>query len=166
MSPVKPQSISSSALELRRWLIVAAAATLTGLFSPGAWGATATLRPSKDNTIYGDGSANLSNGGGPVLFAGSSGEKRVLRSLLAFDLAGQMPVGPTINSVTLTLAINTPLPANANVVRLHRVLADWGEAASVAPMGGGGGAPAATGDATWNARFFNTAMWTTPGGDF
>jgi hypothetical protein len=33
----------------------------------------------------------------------------------------------------------------------------------------GMGAPATTGDATWNARFFDTTspvLWTTPGGDF
>jgi hypothetical protein len=33
-------------------------------------------------------------------------------------------------------------------------------------MGGGGGAVATNGGATWNARFFNTTAWTTPGGDF
>jgi hypothetical protein len=131
--------------------------------------ATATLSPSKDNTIYGNGSVNLSNGAGAYLFAGSSGPNgggRVLRSLIAFDLAGQIPSGATINSVTLTLAINTPLPANANTVRLHRVLADWGEGTSAGTMGEGGGAPSTNGDATWNARFFPTTNWTTPGGDF
>lgn len=131
--------------------------------------AAVTLRPSKDNTIYGNGSVNLSNGRGEYLFAGSSGPNggnRALRSLIAFDFGGQIPAGATINSVTLTLAINTPLGRNANTVRLHRVTADWGEGSSVAPMGGGGGAPATAGDATWNTRIFNTANWTTPGGDF
>ena len=129
--------------------------------------ATATLRPSKDNTIYGQ--TNLSNGAGEFLFAGSSGGNggsRVLRSLIAFNLAGQIPAGATINSVTLTLTVNTPLASNTNTVRLHRVSADWGEGTSVAPMGGGGGAPATSGDATWTARFFNTSNWSSPGGDF
>jgi hypothetical protein len=49
---------------------------------------------------------------------------------------------------------------------LHRVLADWGEGVAVAPGGGGGGNFAASGDATWNARFFGISAWTTPGGDF
>jgi hypothetical protein len=139
--------------------------------APGneASGATATLRPGKDNVIYGDGSANLSNGAGEFLLVGSSGTNgggRAMRSLIAFSLAGQVPAGATINSVTLTLTVNTPLVANTNTVRVHRVLADWGEGTSVAPMGGGGGAPSPTGDATWTARIFNTAQWTTPGGDF
>jgi hypothetical protein len=33
-------------------------------------------------------------------------------------------------------------------------------------VNGGNGAPATTGDATWNNNFFNTSTWTTPGGDF
>ena len=127
--------------------------------------ATVSLRPVKDTTIYGNGDKELSNGAGAHLFAGSSGEKRVLRSLIAFNLAGQVPAGATINSVTLTLTINTPLN-NANTVGLHRVLADWGEAGSIALSGGGGGAEAKPGDATWKARFLGTANWTTNGGDF
>ena len=155
----QPQSSSlSRALPLLALLLVVALAP--------ARAATVTLRPNKDTTIYGDGSANLSNGAGAYLFAGSSGQKRALRSLVSFDLAGQVPAGATINAVTLTFAINTPLPANANVIRLHRVLAAWGEGTSVAPMGGGGGAAATAGDATWIARMFNTANWSTPGGDF
>jgi hypothetical protein len=136
------------------------------LLAPTARSASATIPASKDNTIYGNGNANLSNGEGPYLLAGSSGEGRALRSLIAFNLAGQIPAGATINSVTLRLTINTPLAANSNTVRVHRVLADWGEGTSISPMGGGIGAPPTTGDATWNARFFNTANWSTPGGDF
>lgn len=128
--------------------------------------ASVTLRPAKDTTIYGDGNVELSNGAGAFLFAGSSGEKRVLRSLIAFDVAGQVPAGATINSVTLTLTINTPLTSNTNTVGLHKLLADWGEGGSVPPMGGGSGAPATSGDATWNFRLFNTARWAAPGGDF
>src|SRR5207237_6519861 len=35
-----------------------------------------------------------------------------------------------------------------------------------AGAGGGQGAPATSGDATWVHRFFDTTKWTTPGGDF
>ena len=146
---------------------LAALALLAGAGRAAA--ASVTVRPGKDNTIYGNGDASLSNGAGKFLFAGSSGPtggSRTLRSLVAFNLAGQVPAGSTINAVTLTFGADTPLRTNANTVRLHRVLADWGEAGSAAGSGEGGGAPALTGDATWNARFFNTANWTTPGGDF
>lgn len=136
------------------------------LASPPLDAATVTLRPSKDTTIYGNGDANLSNGGGQFLLAGSSGERRRLRSLIAFDLAGQIPAGSTINAVTLTFAVNTPLASNRNSVALHRLTADWGEGTLVAPMGEGGGAPANPGDATWNSRAHGSATWTSPGGDF
>src|SRR3954463_12912664 len=86
------------------------------LLADVARGDIVTLRPSKDTTIYSDGNPPLSNGAGAFLFAGSSGEKRVLRSLIAFNLSGQIPSGATINSVTLTLSVNTPLTANANTV--------------------------------------------------
>src|SRR6185436_16879695 len=112
--------------------------------------ATATLRPSKDTTIYGSGDANLSNGGGQFLFAGSSGPNggaRPLRSLIAFDLAGQIPAGATINSVTLSLTITTPIAANSNTVQARRLQADWGEGTSVGTSGEGGGAPATNGSA-------------------
>lgn len=148
---------------------IAPAFFVVAVFASSLPAASVTVRPSKDNTIYGSGNANLSNGAGKYLFIGSSGANgggRPLRSLLAFDLAAQIPAGSTINSVTLTLAIDTPLLTNANTARLHRLLADWGEGTSAGTSGEGGGAAATSGDATWNARFFNTENWTTPGGDF
>jgi hypothetical protein len=148
----------------RRTLSVLSLVVFASVSLPsGTHAATATLRPSKDNTIYSD--SNLSDGAGAFLFAGSSGQRRVLRSLIAFDVSS-IPAGSTINAVTLTLAINTPLSRNANTVNVHRLLADWGEGTSNATSGGGGGATATNGDATWNFRFFNTASWSTPGGDF
>src|SRR5262245_45479472 len=71
-----------------RWQAFLISTALAGAASP-LFAASVTLQPSKDNTIYGDGSASLSNGAGPVLFAGSSGVNgggRALRSLVAFDL--------------------------------------------------------------------------------
>lgn len=154
----------------RRPRLVALIAGILGSFSATiSEAASVTVRPSKDNTIYGSGDAQLSNGSGRYLFAGSSGTNgggRILRSLVAFDLAGQIPAGATVNSVTFTLTVDTPLPTNTNTVRLHRALANWGEGSSRALMGEGGGAAATPNDVTWTARFFNTANWTTPGGDF
>jgi hypothetical protein len=57
-------------------------------------------------------------------------------------------------------------PAGALTVELHKLLADWGEGTSHAPMGEGDGAPATPNDATWRHRFFDTIFWTTQGGDF
>jgi hypothetical protein len=55
-------------------------------------------------------------------------------------------------------------------VEVHALLADWGEGSSnsggTATGGGGNGAPAAVGDATWLHRFFPSVLWSSTGGDF
>ena len=45
-------------------------------------------------------------------------------------------------------------------------MADWGESTSKASRNEGGGTGAASGDATWLHRFFDTERWSTPGGDY
>jgi len=159
--PVRSESFSAGL-----WGTALAISLLAGL--PGrVTAATAVLTPSLDNTIYG--TTDRSNGEGAALFAGFSGSGKTLRSLLSFDIAGSVPAGATIVSVSLTLTINTPKNHSATV-DLHRLAASWGEGTSNASSsgegGGGDGGIAATGDATWNYRFYNTSSWTTPGGDF
>jgi hypothetical protein len=70
-----------------------------------------------------------------------------------------------INSATLTLHLSRTI-AQPEPVNLHRVLADWGEGASNANAEEGRGAPSQPGDATWLHTFYDTAFWTSPGGDF
>ena len=68
-------------------------------------------------------------------------------------------------SAELTLQMEMTV-AGSEDISLHRVLSGWGEGASSAGGGQGGGAPAATGDATWFHTFFDSALWASPGGDF
>ncbi len=144
------------------------------LFSQGAsFAATVTLRPSKDAVIYSPvggagatGDSNLASGKSEYLLAGRSGERRALRSLIAFDLSAQVPAGSTITSVTLSLPVNTPHADASVALRVHRLTSDWSEGTVAAPSGGGGGGPAAPGSVTWTARSLGTANWGTPGGDF
>jgi len=124
-----------------------------------------TLQPIKDNTLYQSATGSTSNGAGTYFFVGTTAGGSVRRGLLAFDVAGNVSAGATINSVSLTLHMSRTVALN-QTVSLHRVLADWGEGTSNAFSNEGGGAPATTGDATWLHRFFNTAFWTTPGADF
>jgi uncharacterized repeat protein (TIGR01451 family) len=128
-----------------------------------------SLTPLKDNTIFNPGDT-LSNGLGPNFFVGrtaATGGNRVLRSLIAFDIANSgIPAGSTITSVTLNLT-SFQGRGGARTVELHKGLADWGEGTSFDVPGGGEiWADAQPGDATWSHRFFNTTLWTTPGGDF
>ncbi len=123
------------------------------------------IAASKDNTLYESDSGSFSNGSGAAFFAGNNNHGEARRGLLAFDLAGTVPAGARLESVTLTLNLSRTLPGT-QAVSLHRVLADWGEGMSNATGEEGGGAAAASGDATWLHTFFNTQRWASAGGDF
>ncbi len=137
-----------------------------GLFFSEGY-AQQTLYPSKDNTLFETADGDRSNGAGEHLFVGMSGalQDRRFRTLLAFDVAGTVPAGTVLDSVQLRLTVTRTI-AGAQNVQVHRLLADWGEGASVAPGNQGGGARPDTDDATWLHTFFDTAFWQTPGGDF
>ena len=128
------------------------------------------LPPSKDNTLYRDTfGRNLSNGAGQFMFVGSTAlpppDGDVRRAVIRFDIAAAIPVGSTINSVSLAMSMSKTI-SGPQTVELHRLLRDWGEGASNAPGEEGGGAPAAAGDATWTHTFFDQEFWQNPGGDF
>ena len=125
------------------------------------------ITPSKDNTLYeyDPAEGDHSNGAGFHFFAGENGMGELRRGVLAFDIAGSVPPGSTITAVSLSMNMSMT-PAGALTVELHKLLADWGEGTSHAPMGEGDGAPATPNDATWRHRFFDTVFWTTQGGDF
>ena len=138
---------------------------------------TMVLSPSKDNTLYEDASGSLSNGRGQHFFVGKTGAttNRIRRGVIAFDVAGGIPAGSTIDSVILTLHMSRT-QASAQTISVRRLLGDWGEGSSDAPGGAtiadpeatgeGGGASASSGDATWTHSFFATDSWNAPGGDF
>ncbi len=126
-----------------------------------------TIGAAKDNTLYQENPGNT-NGGGPGLFAGPNGVSFQFHGLIAFDLAGSIPAGSTINSVQLRLDV-TQTQSGPLSVELHRALQDWGEGTAVgAGTGGGQGAPATPNgtEATWSHAFYNTVPWTNAGGDF
>ncbi len=139
--------------------------------STDVWGDTVTLNPSRDNTLFETtGGPETSAGAGVWLFTGRTGGLGggiIRRSLFAFDLNAQIPPGSTIDSVSFTLVQLDAAPGFSSAeIGVHRTLADWGEGTSSA--GGGSGAPATPGDATWTLGFFPdaTTAWATPGGDY
>ena len=125
---------------------------------------TIELTPSKDNVLY-QGSITASNGAGQQLFAGQTNSGRNRRALLAFDIAGQIPAGAVVQSVILTLNL-TRTGSGDQDMRLHRLLASWGEGLSDALAEEGGGARPAAGDVTWTERYIDGAVWAAEGGDF
>lgn len=126
-----------------------------------------TIEASKDNTLYEDAAGATSNGAGENFFVGRSNQLTgsIRRGLLSFNLVGQIPSNATITSVTLMLSMSRSNSGD-QTVGVHRVLADWGEGSSNANGNEGGGAPAATNDATWLHRFFNSAVWSSPGATY
>jgi spore coat protein A len=125
---------------------------------------TVTLQPSMDTTLYQD-TPSASNGAGDYLFTGSNDHGAARRALIAFDVGAAVPPGSTIQTVELRLTLTRGQPAD-NTIELHQVTASWGEAGSNASGNEGGGAPAATGDATWSHRLWPDVPWTNPGGDY
>lgn len=154
---------------MRLEYILAIAATCLLGSSSTADALQVTINPSKDNMLVEDASGALSNGAGDYFFAGVTGQvsDNVRRGLIAFDIAGNLPAGSTVNSVTLTLTMTRAATGgSAADMSLHAVTQDWGEGSSDAAGEEGSGAAAATGEATWLHTFFNSSTWATPGGDF
>jgi hypothetical protein len=123
----------------------------------------------KDNSMYEE-DGNLSNGKIEYLFTGRTqglaGSPFNRRALLAFAISDSIPAGAVIDSVQLFMHVSKERNNTARATSLHRLDADWGEGNSDSNDQGGAGAAAATDDATWVYRFWNTDTWATPGGDF
>jgi hypothetical protein len=145
--------------------IMTACVLLLGAAGSVAFAETALLHPAKDSTLFEHPSGALASGSGPAVFAGriNSLSQSLRRGLILFDVASAVPPGSAITSARLSLNLSST-SAGPVTVRLHRVLAAWGEGAS--SSSGGGGATALPGDSTWLHRFYDQVFWTSAGGDF
>jgi hypothetical protein len=131
-----------------------------------AGAAQARIGALQDTTLYEDPAGALGNGAGEYLFAGRTGAGAIRRTLLAFDVAAQVPAGATIDRVELQLDMSRSVATGGGEVSVHRVSRIWGEGPSNAPGEEGGGALAQPGDATWLHAVSPGELWSTPGGDF
>jgi len=147
----------------RIWISAVALLTIF-LLSASAAAQSVSLAAERDTSLYSE-STGSSNGAGDHMFTGRTDSGSFRRALLAFDVAGAVPAGSTVTGVTLTLYLSRT-KTNALDVSLHQLLADWGEAGSDAFGEEGTGIAAELGDATWSHRFWDTTLWTNPGGDF
>jgi hypothetical protein len=125
--------------------------------------ATVSIHPAADTTLQ-EAYPTYNYGDGVSFTAGGRRQGGRTRALLLFDIAGNIPAGSIINSVSLTLNV-TAVPSGGlnSTFDLNRLLASWGE-------GNGsdhGGSPAGAGQVTWNNRFGTSGSpWSTSGGDF
>jgi hypothetical protein len=126
------------------------------------------LDAAKDATIYEDGNGSNANGSGSYLFTGrseSQNDSAERRALLAFPIAGSIPAGSTITSVSLDLTMSRTR-SGAQTVGLHRLLEDWSEGPSDPSGQEGSGTSAVAGDVTWTHRESPGTLWSTPGASF
>src|SRR4051812_22362044 len=79
-----------------------------------AFADTVVLTPSRDSSLYSN-DANKSNGAGQHMFVGINNDGFQRRALVMFDVAGSVPAGSTINSVTLTLSMNRTQVGNVAI---------------------------------------------------
>lgn len=144
------------------------AATLAGIGPNLAIADIINIHPIKDNTLYeyDPAEGDLSNARGQYFFTGETAMGELRRGVLAFDVAGNVPAGSIITSVTLSLNMSRAFSDTPRIVELHTLLADWCEGSSQASGEEGTGAPATLSDATWRHRFYDTIFWATQGGDF
>jgi hypothetical protein len=126
----------------------------------------ATIPCAADNTLYETLTGDASNGAGTSMFVGLTATGSIRRGVLRFDVGAALPANAKVLSAQLRLTVAQSTVALPIAMTGHRLLQSWGEGTSVASGGGGGGGIATTGDATWLHRFWNTTLWTTPGGDF
>lgn len=151
------------------WRVRAAAGVLCVL-AGGVGADVVTIGASRNNTLVQDPLGALGSGGAQAIFAGVTAQgggvdKR--RALIAFDIAGAIPAGATITSVSLSLTSDRAANSSLSTFELHRVLSEWGAGTSNLGSQGAMGAPAEAGDATWTSRFFGSGTnWASPGGDF
>lgn len=124
------------------------------------------LQASQDNTLYESDTGALSNGNGAHFFAGKTAISSIRRGLLAFDIAGNIESGASIDSAILTLRMSRTSTTTSRIVVLHKILSSWGEGESNASANEGAGAAAESGDATWIHTFYDTIFWADSGGDF
>jgi len=145
-------------------------ATVLAVTATGARADQVTLNPTKDATLYEDADGALANGSGQFLFAGrtsAAAGTTVRRALLQFDVAGSLPPGAIVTGVSLDLHLSRkPISAPPLDVEFHRVTTEWSEGPTD-PIGQEGpGGTSVAGDSTWIHTTFDTAFWTSAGGDF
>jgi hypothetical protein len=131
-------------------------ATAMGLFAISnlAVAEVVTLTPSKDRTLYENPAEARSDVVELPLHVGLSEAGFARRSVLAFDLVGQVPPGSQIQSAALTLHASRTR-RGVQAVYLSTLRSSWAE----------GPAPGENDD-SWTNRSPSGPAWVHPGGDY
>jgi spore coat protein A len=138
--------------------IAAAALAFTGM---QAYGAIANINPIQDNTVAEELPDN-SSGACDSIFSGNIDVADVTvpgarRALMQFDIAGTIPPGSIINSVTLNMTVTRGSNHVDSTFSLNPNNAAWVEGVEGCGVRGGGQGEPSTGGVTWNTMPGNGA---------
>src|SRR5262245_49005065 len=123
---------------------------------------TITLEPTADTGLFQNAPTN-NLGAQSFVPVGRTSVGTVGRGLVRFDFAGQIPANATITGARLTLTVVFDRGGSLNA-DVHRMLRPWIEGnKSGGPGGGSVGAPATTGEPTWNRRESPNTNWGSAG---
>jgi hypothetical protein len=137
---------------------------------------TVAVLADRDATLFEQTDGQLASGAGDGLFIGRTNQPTgaLRRALLHFtppDIPSSGQGRGVLENVVLVLHVSPTLPSQPDPMelRVHEVLADWGEGASVSPAGTG--VFAEVGDATWVHTAFSiepteASYWLHNGGQF
>lgn len=120
---------------------------------------TTTFTSTADTSISAR-DPNNNSGGHDRAFSGKDAQNNNRRALYRFDV-NTIPLGSTINSAILTLTVyQQPSGGISSSFELHTMTTNWFEGTKT----GNNGAPAASGESTWNNRIHSTTPWSTSAG--
>ncbi|MBT8116562.1 MAG: multicopper oxidase domain-containing protein, partial [Gammaproteobacteria bacterium] len=128
-------------------------AVLLSLYPAFAWSATTIINPGQDNTVAEELPDN-SSGVCDSVFAGNTdqGVGSARRALMQFDIAGAIPPGSIINSVTLSMTVTRGSNHVDSIFTVHPNNSAWVEGVDGCGVRGGGQGVPSTGGVTWNTR--------------
>jgi len=121
------------------------------LSAAAAFAAVANINPSMDTTVSEDFPDN-SSGACDSIFAGNSDGGFARRAFMQFDIAAAIPLGATINSVTLSMNVTRGSNHVDSTFTLHPVNAAWVEGPEGCGVRGGGQGDPSAGGVTWNTQ--------------
>ncbi len=146
---------------LRSLALRTTAGTLAA-FLPAVAG-TVTLKPAADTTLFSFTPNNNCGKESTLVVGGINKSASACRSLIRFDLSTDLPVGAVITDVSIKLRVTKEKGSSAAIqTQFHRLAHPWIEGTK---SGKAGGATAAAGEPTWNARAKGDSNWAKPGGD-
>lgn len=158
-------------------------ATLAALLLAGAGSARADvidIPAEQDATLFGGPSASDHSSSGPGMFVGTDAMRLPKRGLTEFDVAGYVPAGATVTSVSLDLTLGQNAGSGGSgvgagapdvTIRMYAMTTPWkgsanGTTGHPGPGFGGTGQGFAAnpGDVTWAHASYSATPWNTPGG--